>query len=75
MATRYRRGLRRVYRHSARTRSSAVVCCGHINFFTSHITAAAWASAHPEITGGILSQTRALEVAEQIFGQLLHLGP
>jgi hypothetical protein len=43
-----------------------------MNFFTSHSTAQAWASAHhPEITGGILSQSRALEVGEQIFGQLL----
>jgi hypothetical protein len=42
-----------------------------MNFFTSQATAEAWASAHPEITGGILSQSRALEVGEQIFGQLL----
>jgi hypothetical protein len=59
------------YTATARTRSSAAVCCGHINFFTSHITAAAWASAHPEITGGILSQSRALETGRQIFGALL----
>jgi hypothetical protein len=52
---------------------SAAICCDHINFFTTHSTAEAWASAHPEITGGILSQARALEVAEQIFGQLLRL--
>jgi hypothetical protein len=51
---------------------SAAICCGHINFFASHTTAAAWASAHPEIVGGILSQRRALEVGQQIFGQLLH---
>jgi len=51
---------------------SAAICCGYMNFFTSHTTAAAWASAHPEITGGILSQARALEVGQQIFGQLLH---
>ena len=44
-----------------------------MNFFATHSTAEAWASAHPEITGGILSQARALEVAEQIFGQLLRL--
>jgi hypothetical protein len=44
----------------------------HINFFTSHITAAAWASAHPEVTGGILSQSRAVEVGRQVFGPLLH---
>ena len=37
---------------------SAAVCCGYMNFFASHAAAAAWASAHPEITGGILSQAR-----------------
>ncbi|MGH3068014.1 MAG: alkylmercury lyase family protein [Trebonia sp.] len=51
---------------------SAAVCCGHMNFFTSHSTAAAWAQSHPEITGGILSQSRALGVGQQIFGPLLH---
>ena len=50
---------------------SAAICCGYMNFFTSHATAAAWAGAHPEIIGGILSQRRALEVGQQIFGQLL----
>jgi hypothetical protein len=51
---------------------SAAICCSYMNFFTSHTTAAAWASALPEISGGILSQGRALEVGQQIFGQLLH---
>ncbi len=51
---------------------SAAVCCGYMNFFTSHTTAAAWAAAHPEVTGGILSQGRALEVGQEIFGHLLH---
>jgi hypothetical protein len=50
---------------------SAAVCCGHINFFARHSAAAAWAAAHPEVTGGILDQDRALEVGEQIFGDLL----
>jgi hypothetical protein len=50
---------------------SAAVCCEYINFFARHPAAAAWAAAHPEVTGGILSQARALEVGEQIFGQLL----
>ena len=50
---------------------SAAVCCGHINFFARHSAAAAWAAAHPEVTGGILGQDRALEVGEQIFGELL----
>ena len=50
---------------------SAAICCGYMNFFTSHATATAWADAHPEIIGGILSQGRALAVGQQIFGQLL----
>jgi Alkylmercury lyase len=50
---------------------SAAICCGHINFFAAHPTAAAWASARPQITGAILDQTRALAVAQQIFGRVL----
>jgi hypothetical protein len=42
-----------------------------MNFFTSHAAAAAWASARPHVTGGILSQAKALEVGQRIFGQLL----
>jgi hypothetical protein len=57
---------------SDRPGPSAAICCGFINFFTSHAMAEAWAAAHPEVTGGILSQGRALEVGQQIFGQLLH---
>ena len=51
--------------------SSAVICCGYMNFFSSQATAADWASAHREVTGAILSQGRALEVGQQIFEQLL----
>ena len=50
---------------------SASVCCGYINFFGARTTAAAWAASHPEITGGILGQDRALQVGIGIFGQLL----
>lgn len=50
---------------------SAAICCSYINFFGSRPVAAAWARTHPEIDGGTLSQARALEVGEQIFGQLL----
>jgi hypothetical protein len=53
------------------TGSSATTCCGHINFFTSQATAAAWARAHPDVAGGILSQARALGAGRRIFGQLL----
>ena len=57
---------------SDRQGPSAAFCCGFMNFFSSHAMAAAWAAAHPDVTGGILSQRRALEVGQQIFGQLLH---
>jgi alkylmercury lyase-like protein len=51
---------------------SASVCCGYMNFFATRAAAAAWAAAsHPEITGGILGQDRALRVGTGIFGQLL----
>jgi Alkylmercury lyase len=53
------------------TGPSAAICCSYINFFATSSGAAEWATAHPEIDGGILSQARALEVGEQIFGQLL----
>lgn len=50
---------------------SAETCCGYMNFFATRAAAAAWAHAHPEITGGILSQDRAIEAGKQIFGGLL----
>ncbi|MGH3186334.1 MAG: alkylmercury lyase family protein [Streptosporangiaceae bacterium] len=56
---------------SSCTGPSATVCCGYMNFFTSHATAATWTSARPDITGGILSQAKALEVGHRIFGPLL----
>jgi hypothetical protein len=50
---------------------SASVCCGHMNFFATRAAASAWAACHPEITGGILSQARALQTGIGIFGRLL----
>jgi len=50
---------------------SASVCCGYMNFFATRPAAAAWAVSHPQITGGILDQNRALEMGIGIFGQLL----
>jgi Alkylmercury lyase len=44
--------------------------CRYINFFATSSGASGWARAHPRIDGGILSHARALEVSEQIFGQL-----
>ncbi|HEX6527881.1 MAG TPA: alkylmercury lyase family protein [Streptosporangiaceae bacterium] len=50
---------------------SASVCCDYINFFTTRAAASAWAADHPEITGGILNQTQALQIGITIFGKLL----
>jgi hypothetical protein len=50
---------------------SASVCCGYMNFFATRAAASAWAASHPEISGGILDQARALQVGIDIFGQLL----
>jgi hypothetical protein len=50
---------------------SASVCCGYMNFFATRAAAAAWAASHPQITGGILGQARALQTGIGIFGQLL----
>jgi hypothetical protein len=53
------------------TGPSASVCCGYINFFATRAAASAWQASHPEITGGILDQARALRTGIGIFGQLL----
>jgi hypothetical protein len=50
---------------------SASVCCGSMNFFATRANAGAWAAAHPEITGGVLGQDRAVDVGIGIFGKLL----
>lgn len=50
---------------------SASVCCGYINFCATRSAASAWQASHPEITGGILDQARALQTGIGIFGQLL----
>jgi hypothetical protein len=50
---------------------SASVCCGYMNFFPTRAAASAWAASHPEISGGILGQARALQTGIGIFGQLL----
>lgn len=50
---------------------SASVCCEYMNFFATRTAASAWAASHPEITGGIVGQDRALQTGIGIFGQLL----
>lgn len=51
--------------------AAADVCCEYISFFTSRASAAAWAHAHPEVTGQVLEQARALRAGTQVFGPLL----
>jgi len=51
---------------------AADTCCRYINFFTTKQSAAAWAGAHPEVTGQTLSQKDALKTGAQIFGPLLN---
>jgi hypothetical protein len=41
------------------------------DFFATDAAAAGWAACHPDITGGILSQARALQTGVGIFGRLL----
>lgn len=51
--------------------SAAEVCCGYVNFFATAASAAAWAEAHPQVTGKILAQADAEQLGIQIFGPLL----
>ena len=50
---------------------AATVCCDALNFFTSTASARIWAREHPDVTGNVVGQSRAEEIARQIFGALL----
>jgi hypothetical protein len=50
---------------------AAEVACGYINFFTRPATARAWAQAHSDLTGRMLSQAQAERLGRNIFGSLL----
>jgi hypothetical protein len=56
-------------------RPAAQVSCGHVNFFATQASAAAWAAAHPEVTGEVLGQAAALRLGREIFGPLLADAP
>jgi hypothetical protein len=51
--------------------AAADVCCRYISFFTSRASATDWARAHPEVTGHVLKQARALKLGTRIFGPVL----
>ncbi len=50
---------------------AATVCCDALNFFTSTASARAWTREHPDVTGVVVGQSRAEEIARQTFGALL----
>ncbi len=50
---------------------AATVCCDALNFFTSTASARTWAREHPDVTGTVVGQARAEEIARQTFGDLL----
>jgi hypothetical protein len=60
---------------SGPARPAAQVSCGHVNFFTTPASAAAWAADHPEVTGEALGQAAALRLGREIFGPLLADAP
>jgi len=47
-------------------------CCAVLNFFTDPASAAAWLADHREVTGKLLTQTKALRLGAAIFGHLLN---
>jgi hypothetical protein len=51
--------------------AAADTCCRAVTFFTAKTSAAAWARAHPEITGKVLNQREAWQAGVSIFGPLL----
>jgi Alkylmercury lyase len=50
---------------------NALCCCPHVNFFTSPDHAAAYLASHPGLTGQLLAQRTAIELAGVVFGALL----
>jgi hypothetical protein len=56
------------------TGPAAALCCDTVNFFAHHASAAQWQQEHPEVTGQVVSQARAVEIGQQTFGPLLQDG-
>ncbi|WP_157631907.1 organomercurial lyase [Catelliglobosispora koreensis] len=47
-------------------------CCGVMNFFASTTSAQDWWQANPAAAGHVLTQAQALQLGNDIFGDLLH---
>jgi hypothetical protein len=50
---------------------SAACTCGHVNFYGHAEHAQAYLDEHPELTGRVLDQSAAVELAGGVFGGLL----
>ena len=50
---------------------SAACICGHVNFYGHAEHAPAYLDKHPELTGRVLDQSAAVELAGRVFGGLL----
>ncbi len=50
---------------------SAECTCGHVNFYTNAQRARAYLDGHPDLTGRVLDQATAVELAGGVFGGLL----
>ena len=51
--------------------TAAEGCCPHVAFYTDSQAADLHLEAHPELTGAVLDQSEALELADLAFGPLL----
>ena len=51
--------------------TSAECACGHVNFYTRAEDARAYLDHHPDLTGRIVDQHDAIELASAVFGALL----
>ena len=51
--------------------TSAECACGHVNFYTRAEDARAYLDHHPDVTGRIVDQHDAIELAGAVFGALL----
>lgn len=48
--------------------------CEHVNFYADRDQAQAWLDTHPGLTGRVVDQSTAIDVAASVFGRLLDQG-
>lgn len=50
---------------------AATVCCDALNFFSGRASAEQWQREHPDVSGQVVGQDQAVQIAQQTFGPLL----